>query len=408
MNKLVNRFLKYVSIDTQSNEEVETSPSTQKQFDLANILVEELNELGLSNIKVDEYCNVTAEIKSNSKKDLPTIGFIAHMDTATDISGKDVKPRIIKNYDGSDIVLNSGLNLLLKTKDFPEILNYIGNDIIVTDGTTLLGADNKAGIAEIVTAFEYFIKNPEIEHGTIKITFTPDEEVGRGTAHFDLEGFAADFAYTVDGGKIGELEYETFNAAQAKITIQGRNIHPGSAKNKMINAQRIGFELNALLPEDQKPEYTEGYEGFYHLLDSSGDVEGFKMRYIIRDHNMDKFENKKKLLLNIIKFLNEKHGENTVQISMKDQYYNMEEKIIPSFHIVETAKKIMEELSITPIIHPIRGGTDGAMLSYKGLPTPNIFTGGHNYHGKYEYIPIQSMEKSVEVIIGIVKEYASK
>lgn len=408
MNKLVDRFLNYVSVDTQSDDEVESSPSTKKQFDLANILIKELKELGLSNVKLDEYCNVTAELKSNSKKDLPTIGFIAHMDTATDITGKDVKPRIITKYDGSDIILNADLNVILKTIEFPEILNYIDNDIIVTDGTTLLGADNKAGIAIIITAFEYFLENPEIEHGTIKIAFTPDEEVGRGTVHFDLESFAANFAYTVDGGKIGELEYETFNAAQAKITIQGRNIHPGTAKNTMINAQRIGFELNSLLPENQKPEYTEGYEGFYHLLDSSGDVEGFKMKYIIRDHNMAKFENKKELLSNIVEFLNGKYGENTVQLSIKDQYYNMEEKIKPTFHIVETAKKVMEELNIIPIIHPIRGGTDGAMLSYKGLPTPNIFTGGHNYHGKYEYIPIQSMEKSVEVIIGIIKKYASK
>lgn len=406
MSKLVNRFLKYVAIDTQSDETVETNPSTRKQFDLAYLLVDELKSIGLSNVALSEHCYVTAEIPSNVEHRTPVIGFIAHMDTATDMTGKNVNPRIIASYDGQDIVLDKETNTIIKTSDFPEIKNYIGQDLIVTDGKTILGADNKAGIAEIVSAADYLINNPEVKHGQIKIAFTPDEEVGRGTINFDLEKFAADFAYTIDGGEIGELEYETFNAAQAKIIIQGRNVHPGSAKNKMINAQRIGFELNDLLPINEKPEYTEGYEGFFHLLHSSGDVESFEMSYIIRDHSLDKFNAKKNLLNDISNFLNVKYGPNTVQLTIKDQYYNMKEKILPNFHIVETAKAVMEDLGIEPIIKPVRGGTDGSALSLKGLPTPNIFTGGHNFHGKYEYIPIQSMEKAVDVIIGIIKKYA--
>jgi tripeptide aminopeptidase len=406
MSKLVNRFLKYVSIDTQSDESIETNPSTQKQFDLAHLLVDELKSIGLSNVDLSEHCYVTAEIPSNVEHKTPVIGFIAHMDTAPDMTGKNVKPRIITGYDGQDIVLDKKTKTIIKTSDFPEIIKYIGQDLIVTDGTTILGADNKAGIAEIVSAAEYLINNPEIKHGLIKIAFTPDEEVGRGTINFDLEKFAADFAYTIDGGEIGELEYETFNAAQAKIVIQGRNVHPGSAKNKMINAQRIGFELNDLLPANEKPEYTEGYEGFYHLLSSSGDVESFMMNYIIRDHSFDNFNARKSLLNEISNFLNVKYGSDTVKLTIKDQYFNMKEQILPMFHIVETAKAVIEELGITPIIKPVRGGTDGSALSLKGLPTPNIFTGGHNFHGKYEYIPVQSMEKAVDVIIGIIKKYA--
>lgn len=406
MNALVNRFLKYVEIDTQSDETVETNPSTQKQFDLAYLLVDELKSIGLSNVILSKHCYVTAEIPSNVDHQTPVIGFVAHMDTATDMTGKDVNPRIITGYDGQDIVLDKETNTIIRTSDFPEIKNYLGQDLIVTDGKTILGADNKAGIAEIVTAAEYLIKHPEIKHGLIKIAFTPDEEVGRGTINFDLEKFSADFAYTVDGGEIGELEYETFNAAQAKIVIQGRNVHPGSAKNKMINAQRIGFELNNLLPSNEKPEYTEGYEGFFHLLNSSGDVESFEMSYIIRDHSLDKFIAKKNLLNGITDFLNMKYGSGTVEMTIRDQYFNMKEKILPVYHVVETAKAVMEELGIEPIIKPVRGGTDGSALSLKGLPTPNIFTGGHNFHGKYEYIPIQSMEKAVEVIIGIIKKYA--
>lgn len=406
MNMLVNRFLKYVSIDTQSDEAVETNPSTMKQFDLARLLVDELKSIGLSNVALSEHCYVTAEIPSNVEHQTPTIGFVAHMDTAPDMTGKDVNPRIIKQYDGQDIILDKETNTIIKTSDFAEIKNYIGQDLIVTDGKTILGADNKAGIAEIVSAAEYLINHPEIKHGKIKIAFTPDEEVGRGTINFDLEKFSADFAYTMDGGEIGELEYETFNAAQAKIVIQGRNVHPGSAKNKMINAQRIGYELNSLLPANEKPEYTEGYEGFYHLLSSSGDVECFNMSYIIRDHSTDKFNAKKKFLNEITDFLNTKYGSETISLTIKDQYYNMKEKILPVYHVVETAKAVMEELDIKPIIKPVRGGTDGSALSLKGLPTPNIFTGGHNFHGKYEYISIQSMEKAVDVIIGIIKKYA--
>ncbi|HAE42848.1 MAG TPA: peptidase T [Clostridiales bacterium] len=406
MNMLVNRFLKYVSIDTQSDETIETNPSTLKQFDLARLLVDELISIGLSNVALSEHCYVTAEIPSNVEHQTPTIGFVAHMDTAPDMTGKNVNPRIIKQYDGQDIVLDKETNTIIKTSDFPEIKNYIGQDLIVTDGKTILGADNKAGIAEIVSAAEYLINHPEIKHGKIKIAFTPDEEVGRGTINFDLEKFSADFAYTMDGGEIGELEYETFNAAQAKIVIQGRNVHPGSAKNKMINAQRIGFELNNLLPVNEKPEYTEGYEGFYHLLSSSGDVECFNMTYIIRDHSTDKFNAKKKFLNEISNFLNTKYGPETISLTIKDQYYNMKDKILPVYHVVQTAKAVMEELGIKPIIKPVRGGTDGSALSLKGLPTPNIFTGGHNFHGKYEYISIQSMEKAVDVIIGIIKKYA--
>jgi tripeptide aminopeptidase len=408
MNKTAERFLKYVRIDTQSDESVETNPSTLKQFNLANILSEELINLGLSNVSVDENCYVMAEIPANTNKKIPTIGFIAHLDTATDMSGANVKPKIIKNYEGNDILLNEEENIILSPKDFPELIDYIGNDLIVTDGTTLLGADDKAGIAEIISAAEFFIENPDIKHGTIKIAFTPDEEVGRGTLNFDLKKFGADFAYTVDGGKIGELEYETFNASQAKIKIKGRNIHPGDAKNKMINAQRIGFELDLLLPQEQKPEYTEGYEGFFHLLECSGDVEEFNMRYIIRDHDIEKFQSKKALIEKAIDFINNKYGDNTAKLNLKDQYFNMKEKILPYYHIVETAKKVMESIGIAPIIKPIRGGTDGAALSLKGLPTPNLFTGGHNFHGKYEFIPVQSMEKTVKVIIGIIRDYASK
>lgn len=407
-SKLVERFLRYVKIDTQSNEENENSPSTEKQFDLAKILVEELKRLGLEDVSLDQYCNVMAVLPANTDKHLPSIGFLAHMDTATDMTGTNVNPRIVENYNGNDIVLNEETGVTIKVSDFPEIKDYIGKDIIVTDGTTLLGADDKAGIAEIMTALEYFVENPQVIHGPLKIAFTPDEEVGRGTVHFDIEKFNADFAYTVDGGGLGELEFETFNASQAKIRINGRNVHPGSAKNKMISAQRIGFELEGMLPKEQKPEYTEGYEGYFHLLDCSGDVESFNMRFIIRDHDMEKFKARNELMENTVSYLNSKYGESTVEMDLKIQYYNMREKIEPTFHIVETAKEVIKELGITPIVKPIRGGTDGAMLSYRGLPTPNIFTGGHNYHGKYEYIPIQSMEKAVEVIKGIICKYAEQ
>ena len=408
MEKIVERFLRYAKIDTQSDDDSKSSPSTEKQFNLAKLLVEELKEIGVSNVELDEYCNVWAELPSNTNKEIPIIGFLAHMDTATDFTGTNVNPKIVKNYDGKDIVLNKDKEIVLKTNNFPDILKYIGQDIITTDGTTLLGADDKAGVAEIMTAVEYLVKNPEIEHGTIKIAFTPDEEVGRGTDNFDIKKFGADFAYTVDGSKKGELEYETFNAAEARITIKGNNIHPGSSKNKMINSMRIAFELDNMLPTEQKPEYTEDYEGFFHLLNISGDVENTNMKYIIRDHDMTKFEDKKALIEKVVEFLNKKYLPNTIELNLKDQYYNMKSKIEPVMHIVETAKQAMEELDIKPIIHPIRGGTDGAMLSYKGIPTPNLFTGGHNFHGKFEYIPIPSMIDSVNVILKIIELYSNK
>src|SRR6056297_98358 len=406
MYKILNRFLKYVKIDTQSDEESSTNPSTQKQFDLGKELEIELKKIGFDSVELDENCNLWAEIKSNCDKDLPTIGFIAHMDTATEVSGKDVNPQIIKNYKGEDIVLNKENDIVIKTEDFPSLKNYIGQTIITTDGTTLLGADNKAGIAEIITALEFFIENPDLKHGNIKVAFTPDEEVGRGTETFDVEKFGADFAYTVDGGEIGGLEYETFNAAKAKLTIKGKNVHPGSAKNTMVSSLRIGFEFNNLLPLNEKPEYTERYEGFYHLLDTNGNVEETIMKYIIRDHDMNNFKEKKELFKKSVDFMNYKYDDR-ITLEMEDQYNNMSQKIKPVFHIVETAKKAMEDLGIEPKISPVRGGTDGARLSYMGLPTPNVFTGGHNFHGKYEYIPLESMEKAVLVIRKIVELYSN-
>lgn len=404
--KVVDKFLNYVAIDTRSEYDSPNFPSSQKQFNLANLLVKELEELGLKDASVDENCYVMATLPSNTDKDIPTIGFIAHMDTSPDMSGENVKPKIVKDYDGGDIILNEENNIILSPKDFPELKEYIGKTIITTDGTTLLGADDKAGIAEIMTAIEYLVNNPQIKHGDIKVAFTPDEEVGRGADGFNVEKFNADFAYTIDGGGIGELEYENFNAAGVNITIKGRNVHPGTAKNKMINSVEIAMELNSMLPENQKPKYTEGYEGFFLLTSLNGDVEETTVKYIIRDHFKDKFEEKKALMQKIVNFLNHKYGEGTVQIEMKDQYYNMKEKIEPVMHIVDTAKQAMKELGISPKITPIRGGTDGARLSYMGLPCPNLFTGGHNYHGKYEFIPTESMEKAVEVILKIIELYS--
>lgn len=406
MVNVVNRFLKYVKINTKSEFDSQDFPSIKSQFDLANLLVEELKALGLNDASVDENCYVMATLPSNIHRDVPTIGFIAHMDTSPDMSGENVNPKIIENYNGKDILLNEENNVVLSTKDFPELKKYIGKTLITTDGTTLLGADDKAGIAEIMAAIEYLVNNPHIEHGTIKVAFTPDEEVGRGADYFDVNRFEADFAYTVDGGEIGELEYENFNAAGVKITIYGRNVHPGASKNKMINSMEIAMELNSLLPENQKPEYTEGYEGFFHLTSINGDVEETKMGYIIRDHFKEKFEEKKALMEKVVDFLNAKYGENTIHLEINDQYYNMKEKIEPVIHIIETAKAAMEELGITPKINPIRGGTDGARLSFMGLPCPNLFTGGHNFHGKYEFICTESMESAVKVILKIVELYS--
>ena len=343
-----------------------------------------------------------ATLPSNIEKDVPTIGFIAHMDTSPDMSGKNVKPKIIRDYDGKDIVLNEEKNIVMKVSDFPDLKDYIGKDLITTDGTTLLGADNKAGIAEIITAVEYLINNPHIPHGTVKLGFTPDEEIGRGADHFDVEKFGADFAYTVDGGPVGELEYENFNAATAKIRIQGRNVHPGTAKNKMINSILVAGELNDLLPVNERPEYTENYEGFYHIVSFNGSVEKTEMVYIIRDHSIEKFLAKKATLEKAVDFINHKYGE-IVSLEITDSYYNMKEKIEPVMYIIDLAKKAMESLDIKPLIKPIRGGTDGARLSYMGLPCPNIFTGGHNFHGKFEYIPIFAMEKAVETILKIIE-----
>jgi len=402
MSKVLNRFLKYVKFETTSNEKSQTTPSTENQLEFAKVLGDELKQLGLEDVSVDDNGYVMATLPSNIEKEVPTIGFIAHMDTSPDMSGKDVKPNIVEDYDGKDIVLNKENNIILSVDDFPEIKNYIGETIITTDGTTLLGADDKAGIAEIITAVEYLIENPHIPHGTVKIGFTPDEEIGRGADYFDVEKFGADFAYTVDGGPIGELEYENFNAATANISIQGVNIHPGTAKGKMVNSILIGMELHSMLPVNERPEYTEGYEGFYLLDDFIGTVEKTHMSYIIRDHDMDKFTRKKDVLKEVVKFLNYKYGD-IVQLEIEDSYYNMKEKIVPVMEIVEIAKKAMKEVGVEPIISPIRGGTDGARLSYMGLPCPNLFTGGHNFHGKYEYIPVFAMEKAVEVILKIIE-----
>lgn len=403
MNNLLERFIRYIKIDTESDPESNTTPSTQKQFELANLLVEELKALGLTDANVDENCYVMATLPANTDKQTPTIGFIAHLDTSPDFSGANVNPQIIENYDGGDLTLNAEKNIVLSPKDFPELKQYKGKTLITTDGNSLLGADDKAGIAEIMTALEILHNNPQIKHCTIKVAFTPDEEIGRGADKFDVEKFGADFAYTLDGGPIGELEYENFNAAEAIITVSGRSVHPGTAKNQMINSQHIAMEFNSLLPVNQRPEYTEKYEGFFHLISTKGEVEQTKLHYIIRDHDRKLFEQKKLLVYKIAEMLNAKYGRNLVKAEVRDQYYNMREKIEPVMYIVELAKKAMKAVDVEPIIQPIRGGTDGAKLSFMGLPTPNIFAGGHNFHGKYEYIPLQSMQKAVEVVLKIVE-----
>ena len=408
MSKVVEKFLKYVVIDTQSDDAFETCPSTPKQLDLGKVLIEELKVMGIENATMDTNGYVMAEIPSNLKKDIPAIGFIAHMDTAPDFSGKDVKPQLVKNYDGGEIVLNKELNIVLSPEKFPELPQYKGQTLITTDGTTLLGADNKAGIAEIMAFAEFVMNTPDFKHGPIKIGFTPDEEIGRGADLFDVKKFGAKFAYTIDGGEIGEIEYENFNAASVDLVVNGIDIHPGSAKHKMKNAVLIGMELNALLPVFEVPSYTEAYEGFYHLDEFNGDVSKVEMAYIIRDHSREKFEAKKDLMTKSVQFMNDKYGEGTVELKMSDSYYNMEEKILPVLHIVETAKQAMEMANIEPKNVAIRGGTDGARLSYMGLPTPNIFTGGHNFHGKFEYCVVESMEKAVEVMKNVISLYAAK
>ena len=405
---ILNRFLKYVSVDTQSDDTSESFPSTQKQFNLLNMLVEELKTIGMKDVSIDENGYVMATLPANTPKKVPVIGFIAHVDTSPDMSGENIKPRIIENYDGGDILLNESLKVILSPTEFSELKEYKGQTLIVTDGTTLLGADDKAGVTEIITAMEYLIAHPEIEHGTIKVGFTPDEEVGRGVDFFKVEKFAADFAYTMDGGGVGELEYENFNAAGAKVTIQGRNIHPGYAKNKMKNAILMAMEFNALLPINDRPEFTQDYEGFFHLMKCDGSVEKATIQFIIRDHDKAKFENKKETFKKCVAFMNNRYGEGSFTAELKDQYFNMREKVEPVFHVVETAKKAMIELGIEPKVVPIRGGTDGARLSYMGLPCPNIFAGGHNFHGKLEYVPLESMVKATEVIIRICELYTNK
>jgi tripeptide aminopeptidase len=408
MKTVTERFLSYVRIDTQSDENSSTTPSTRKQFDLAGILVRELKEIGLEEVDIDEHGYIMATLPANSEKPVPVIGFISHMDTSPDMSGENVNPQIIRNYDGKEIQLDGKGGVVLSPVDFPELLEYMGQDLITTDGTTLLGADDKAGIAEILTAMDYLQRHPEIRHGKIRVAFTVDEEIGRGADKFDVKKFGAEYAYTLDGGRIGELEYENFNAALATVHVQGRNVHPGTAKDTMINAIHLGMEFNDLLPVQQRPEYTMGYEGFFHLIDFKGEVEEATFRYIIRDHDREKFENKKKFILECAGFMNRKYGEGRIMVELKDQYFNMREKVEPVKFIVDIAEEAMINVGVQPLIKPIRGGTDGSKLSYMGLPCPNIFAGGHNFHGKYEYVPIQSMEKAVEVIVRIVALYEAR
>lgn len=403
--ELKERFLKYVAIDTQSSEESEMFPSTEKQWTLLNLLVEEMKALGLTEVSIDKYGYAMGTIPaSEGYEDAPVIGFLAHVDTSPDMSGENVRPRIIENYDGSDIVLNNALTM--RVADFPELKNFVGHTLIHTDGTTLLGADDKAGVAEIMTAAEYLLAHPEIRHGKIRIGFTPDEEIGRGVDFFDVKAFGADFAYTMDGGYEGELEYENFNAASAKIAIQGRNVHPGYAKNKMINAIEVACELNSLIPATERPQYTEGYEGFYHCVGLNGTVEQATISYIIRDHDADKFEQKKVWMWSVVDLLKKKYGEQVLTLTLKDQYYNMRKMVEPHPQVIELAKKAMTEAGVAPIVRPIRGGTDGARLSFMGLPCPNIFAGGMNFHGKFEYCSLDSMQRAMQVIVNLARLWA--
>jgi len=410
MNKqqILNRFLSYVAIDTQSDDSSTTFPSTAKQFDMLNLLHDQLKAFGLTDVSIDSNGYVMGTLPSNTSKKVPVIGFVSHVDTSPDMSGANVKPRLVEKYDGKDIILNQEKNIVMSPVDFPELHDYLGQTLIVTDGTTLLGADDKAGVTEIMAAIEYLVNHPEIEHGTLKVGFTPDEEIGRGVDFFDVKKFGADFAYTMDGGGIGELEYENFNAAGAKVIIQGRNIHPGYAKNKMKNAILMATEFNALLPVNERPEFTQDYEGFYHLIKLEGSVENSFIQYIIRDHDRPKFELKKQFFKDCVDFMNKHYGEGCFTLEMKDQYYNMREMVEPVYHVVATAQEAMEQLGIIPKVVPIRGGTDGARLSYMGLPCPNIFAGGHNFHGKMEYVPLESMVKATEVILKIVELYTQR
>ena len=405
MEKILDRFLRYVAIDTQSDENSESQPSAAKDLDLLKLLCKELNDMGVE-ATLDEYGYVMGSIPSNIDKKVPAIGFIAHVDTSPDASGKDVKPQIIKDYDGGDIELKGVPGLFLKPSEFPELLAHKGETIITTDGTTLLGADDKAGVAEIMYAMQYIVEHPEFKHGPVRIGFTPDEEIGRGVAKFDVKKFDATYAYTMDGGEVGELEFENFNAAAASVHIQGRNVHPGYAKGKMKNAILIGMEFNSLLPVEQRPEYTEGYEGFYHLISYKGCVEECDFNYILREHDLTKHEHQKEVMQRCADFINAKYGEGTATLNIRHQYYNMRGQVEPHFQIVEKAMKAMEMAGVKPKVQPIRGGTDGANLSFMGLPCPNIFAGGHNFHGKMEWVPVQSMEKASEVILNILRLFA--
>ena len=407
MEKIVDRFLRYVSVDTQSNEESESQPSAAKEWDLLRMLRDELLAMGVE-ATLDEYGYVMASLPSNLDKEVPAVGFIAHVDTAPDASGKDVKPQIIANYDGGAIDLKGVPGLQLKPEEFPEMLHYVGQTLITTDGTTLLGADDKAGVAEIMTAVQYLVEHPEVKHGPVKVGFTPDEEIGRGVVKFDVARFGADFAYTMDGGEVGELEFENFNAASAKVHLQGCNVHPGYAKGKMRNAIHIGQEFNGLLPADERPEHTEGYEGFFHLISFKGTVEEADFAYIIRDHDRARFEARKALIRQVTEAINARYGAGTATLELKDQYYNMREQVEPHYHIIDKAVKAMEMAGVKAKIQPIRGGTDGANLSFKGLPCPNIFAGGLNFHGKMEFVPLESMEKASQVILNLIGLFAGE
>ena len=405
---LLERFLKYVSIHTTSDENTGLVPSTPQQMEFAKILAEELKDMGMQDVSLDKKGYLMATLPSNIDKDVPTVGFISHLDTSPDMSGKNVKPRIVENYDGNDIILNEKENIVLSPKQFPELTMYRGQSLVVTNGLTLLGADDKAGIAEIMTAMDYFIKNPDVKHGKVRIAFNPDEEIGLGAHHFDVEKFGCQFAYTMDGGEIGELEYENFNAAGAKVTFYGTNVHPGYAKNKMVNSMKIATKFMATVPTNESPEYTDGYEGFYHLTGIGGDVEKTTVSYIIRDHDRKKFEERKAHLQMLVDKINSEFGDNTATLEVKDQYYNMKEKVEPVKYIVDIASEAIRQAGVEPKVKPIRGGTDGAQLSFKGLPCPNIFAGGHNFHGKYEFVPIQSMEKATEIVKNIIKIVANR
>lgn len=406
MEKILNRFLRYVAVDTQSNEESDTQPSAEKELRLLEMLRDELLAMGVD-ATLDEYGYVMASIPSNLDKEVPAVGFIAHVDTAPDASGRDIKPQIVENYDGGRIALKGVPGLYLDPEQFPEMLAHKGETLITTDGTTLLGADDKAGVAEIMDAVQYIVNHPEFKHGPLRIGFTPDEEIGRGVVKFDVKKFGADYGYTMDGGDIGELEFENFNAALASIKIQGRNVHPGYAKGKMLNAIHIAEELDALLPSDQRPERTADYEGFFHLIAFNGTVEEASINYIIRDHDRVKFEEKKSVMQSCIDFINSRYGQGTAVAVIKDQYYNMRAQVEPHYHIVEKAQKAMEMAGVKPKIQPIRGGTDGANLSFRGLPCPNIFAGGLNFHGKMEFVPLENMEKAAEVILNIISLFAA-